>query len=710
MVELIKNSFDADATRCEVSLDQTAGTLIISDTGTGMNLDDFLSKWMRIATDSKRAVQASAKYRRPLTGAKGIGRFAVRFLGDTLDLETVAYSSKLGCNTRLHAAFDWEKIDATSDLSATKIPYEVYKADPSATTGTTLTIGELKGGSSVVFSREIRTQVLRLTSPLAGLGRGHFRIHDSADDPGFAVYLPDRADETAETGLSKIVLDNCWAKLNVSLQGQKLRFEVYFRGETKPRYVHPAVGRYEAHRTNLSNGLFVDIRFFPRRSGIFSGKGFDGRTAWSWIRENSGVSIVDHGFRVKPYGFGDDDWLLLDSDNARNYRNWRSSLMLANYPIPEEYRKAPSLNPMFNLPSSLQLVGAVSVESNQTARSGEDLVPSTDREGFIQNAAFRELWEIVRAGVEFLARADEIEEQKKLEEQAKRAQDRTRADFKAAIAYIRQSPTLTEADKNRITTEYAALAHQVEEVEAYDRRARESLETMGLLGVVAGFMTHESRRIIWNLDRAVEALEAASNKVTGLITYVATAKEALVEFKGQVEYTSTFIEAVHNKKETSFDSASQIKRVIRLFGTFADERGIHVENEVNKGLPTPALPIAVYSGIILNLYTNAIKAVLAAPSLQGKPSVVFRGWNEPSKHIVEVLDTGIGVPPNLRERIFDPLFTTTSAMNNPLGSGMGLGLSLVRKLMRDLGGNVKLVEPPNGFTTCFKLEFPLVQK
>src|SRR5215216_3165241 len=91
---------------------------------------------------------------------------------------------------------------------------------------------------------------------------------------------------------------------------------------------------------------------------------------------------------------------------------------------------------------------------------------------------------------------------------------------------------------------------------------------------------------------------------------------------------------------------------------------------------TPSLTPAVYSGVILNLYTNALKAVLSAASSIRQPKVSIRAWNENGKHILEVSDNGVGIPPQLGKRIWDPLYTTTSDTGNPLGSGMGLGLSL----------------------------------
>src|ERR1700694_2319430 len=69
LVELIKNAYDADSPFCEVHLDEGRKTLVISDQGHGMTYNEFVGKWMRIATSSKVEERVSRTYRRRLTGA-----------------------------------------------------------------------------------------------------------------------------------------------------------------------------------------------------------------------------------------------------------------------------------------------------------------------------------------------------------------------------------------------------------------------------------------------------------------------------------------------------------------------------------------------------------------------------------------------------------------------------------------------------------------
>ena len=69
--------------------------------------------------------------------------------------------------------------------------------------------------------------------------------------------------------------------------------------------------------------------------------------------------------------------------------------------------------------------------------------------------------------------------------------------------------------------------------------------------------------------------------------------------------------------------------------------------------------------------------------------------------ILEVIDSGPGIPLELQGLIFDAFFTT-----KPVGKGTGLGLASVRTLMEALGGTVTVQSQP-GKGTCFRLAFPL---
>jgi signal transduction histidine kinase len=708
LVELIKNAYDADSASCEVRVEDSGATLVVSDDGHGMTFDEFSGKWMRIATSGKVEDRISRAYARPLTGAKGIGRFAVRYLGDDLTLVTVADDPGRGLKTKLTARFDWPMIDRLADLRDAKVDYRLEMASSETPAGTRLEVRKLKTSADFTGQSTLRAGVLRIVTPLPALDAGKFKTtpKDSSRDPGFRVVLPGSQDQgsSEELDLAQMVLQNYWARLQIEHRGNRLFFRVWFSSGREPKTLEVKVS------SGVSAGFVADIRYFPRRKGVFSRKGIKGQEAWRWVRDNHGIAVVDHGFRVVPYGNKDDDWLHLDIDKSHNERDWRSPISRNQFAIAASVRSRPADNPALYLPYNYQLVGAVFVESRppSLSKDSRDLIPSMDREGFLKNRAFDELVEYVRTGIEFLALQDKRELDRILAKQAREATRHAREDIRSAIEYINHSPTLAPTDKARITKAYQKLADRVEEAEEYNLQARRSLTTMSLLGVVAGFMTHETKSLVFEMERAAEIVRALARTNPALKEIADELDKRLAAFRGQLQYSQMFLSGVRRNEAQPLSAAGQIRMVLQRFETFATDHGIKTSWEAPSSVITPALPPAVYSGVLLNLYTNALKAVLAVSSSVEAPTIAIRSWNERGSHYLEVSDNGVGVPPELRKRIWEPLYTTTSDDGNPLGSGMGLGLTLVKQVVEDTGGKIGLVDdPPPGFNTCFRVVFPL---
>jgi len=91
--ELVKNSFDAGASRIDIEFDVESDKIIISDDGSGMNESDIRDKWLFVAYSDKSLINPDTyrdkiKSTRQLAGSKGIGRFACDTLGERLTLYT----------------------------------------------------------------------------------------------------------------------------------------------------------------------------------------------------------------------------------------------------------------------------------------------------------------------------------------------------------------------------------------------------------------------------------------------------------------------------------------------------------------------------------------------------------------------------------------------------------------------------------------------
>lgn len=704
LTELIKNSYDADASECRISL--SGDQLIIEDNGNGMSFDDFRTKWMRIATGNKEQNPISTKYERKLTGSKGVGRFAVRFLGKLLILESVAEKAN-GELEKLTAGFNWALLDQDIDILDLKIP---YKLEPTTDRpGTRLIIQRLRVEIEKTTLYNVKSGVLGIASPVYAFLNDapediqeRFRL-DRSEDPGFNVLFEgDTSNHEDSAPLAAIVLANAVASAKIHFAGDKFTVSVEhsLRGNV--------FNRTYKMKNLIGSDTYIDVRFFPQRAGVFQrNDDFRAPAAWKWVRANNGIKVYDHGFHIKPYGTDDDDWLQLDHDTAYNRRRWRSSLTEQFFPMDARVAAEAKFNPMVSLPTNYQTVGAIFLESLSAKGADEKMLsPSMDRQGFIANAGFNQLRDLARFAVELIAHFDK-KIQLEDEEKARNALYAQRTvEIDSAIREIQSSVTLNKADKDRIITHYSRVKSDIKNLEEYDRNAREGLETMSLLGVVAGFMTHEFQAALMHLESAANRIRNLALKDPELNNEVESIDNSIRYFSGYIDYTKLFVSNLHLTEIKPYKVLPAVNHVISTFNRFQIERNVEVDTSgIDKSLLAPLIPAAMYQGIVHNLYTNALKILLN--SSQTEKIIAIQSWNEKDKNILQVLDNGPGIAPEIERRIWDPLYTTTSSGNNPLGSGMGLGLPLVKKVVTSRKGTIELVPPPKGFSTCFRVELPL---
>jgi signal transduction histidine kinase len=706
-VELVKNAHDADARNCRLTIDGLK-TITVEDDGHGMTLEEFKNGWMRIGTSIKADKPVSRRYGRVVTGEKGIGRFAVRFLGTALELTSVAKDSTRGMRTRLTAQFDWPKFDRYEDLGAVRVPFTLERAGDDEPSGTTLTISQLRPPVWDVDLTAVRTASLSVVTPFhALLGEqlaSRRKKQTGRVDPGFALVIEPAPDTGEDADVAAGVLDNAVLKAVVRLKGRRLQLRVHAK-----RIRKPLLSITDTFPNSIGN-VYADIRFFPDRKGTFSELPVKGQKARQWIRRNHGVAVFDRNFRVLPYGTERDDWLALAADVASRSRDPRSRIAKKHLVMSDEEAASTQLNYMLRLPHPRQLVGIVRVEGQRSVQEGrgdEGLIAAADREGFIENRAFQQLQDLIRGAVEAIAAVDR-EEQLREERLEEAAQIRVlRAESRAAIHEVRSNPHIRAADKKQIVDRLVRTQALAEQVEERSRDTQEKLEMMSLLGVVAGFMTHEfgvaldellrSRSTIATLSRQNESLKNA-------LQVIDTSVSALQEF---VTYTRAYVLGALAPPARAYAARPRAAQVVKVFGKYAEERSIAVDISIPERLMAPLVPVSLYNGICLNLFTNALKAVIARAGADDK-RIVFIAQNTDTEHFLSVADTGIGIPIALRSRVFDPLFTTTASNRDPLGSGLGLGLTLVKRAVTTFNGDVEVVDAPDGFATCVRVRLPLV--
>jgi len=700
LLELIKNSYDADAASCEIRLNGNDRIEIVDD-GCGMSLGDFTQGWMRIGTSSKGSRAVTPRYGRPITGEKGIGRFAVRYLGQRLDLVSTAFDDERRTKTRLEAEFEWTEFDRREDLNDVLVPYRLFAVDSETPTGTTLSITDLKPVVAEVDWKALRTGSMNVVSPVRSLIVAEAEEESQADfesDPGFQLISVSGG---AEFNLADEVLAHFALRATIELTGDRLILQV-FRGGTAAPYL-TIRDRYPSEIGDMR----ADIRFFPRREGLFAGVKVDGRKAYSWIRENSGVKVFDRRFQVRPYGTPGNDWLALNADAARNLREPLSPIMQKHYPMDPAVKSDTSINWMLRLPENTQLVGVVQVRGRREAEGHENgLIPAADREGFLANEAFKQLRMLVRGAAEAIAYADReisLEEARLAAEQKlKESREATRR----AIEEIQTDRALSVAQRTRIVEVLEQTQERAELQRRGSKEREQQLEVMSLLGVVAGFMTHEFGVALAELKDARRTLAELSAKIPEFADRVKAFDEHIEALRSFVRYSRAYVEGARTLSIKPFAAKPRFEHVVAAFGRYAEKRRIEVLVDVEPDVIAPPVPPALYDGIAQNLLTNSLKALTASTKSTDR-RIVFRAWNDERWHHMQVSDTGPGIPDAIRDLIFDPLFTTTDKKNaDPLGSGMGLGLALVRRGAAAFGGKADLAPPPPDFTTCVEVMFP----
>jgi len=146
---------------------------------------------------------------------------------------------------------------------------------------------------------------------------------------------------------------------------------------------------------------------------------------------------------------------------------------------------------------------------------------------------------------------------------------------------------------------------------------------------------------------------------------------------------------------------SVIKETLTILGYHLKKsRKLTIELELSEDLPLIYADEPRLNQVVLNLLTNA------ADAMDGKKgAITIRSFIKENDFIViEVEDQGIGIPPDIRNRLFDPFFTTKS-----VGKGIGIGLSTCYGIVKDHNGEIN-VRSAEGEGSCFTVTLPIQQE
>ena len=137
-----------------------------------------------------------------------------------------------------------------------------------------------------------------------------------------------------------------------------------------------------------------------------------------------------------------------------------------------------------------------------------------------------------------------------------------------------------------------------------------------------------------------------------------------------------------------------VRSVADLFRASASEQGIVLDCEIKVHAELTGKSVSALRDALSNLLLNALQATPQG----GKVELIAVAAN--GDLVIRVQDSGSGVPADLRERIWEPFFTTRQR-------GTGLGLAIVRKRVQEVGGSASLETGHNGRGALFQLRLPL---
>jgi nitrogen fixation/metabolism regulation signal transduction histidine kinase len=131
--------------------------------------------------------------------------------------------------------------------------------------------------------------------------------------------------------------------------------------------------------------------------------------------------------------------------------------------------------------------------------------------------------------------------------------------------------------------------------------------------------------------------------------------------------------------------------VLELESAWARALGVKIERS-GEGGAVRADP-ALLRRVLINLVSNALEAMPQGGVLS------VRTASKDSEVEIEIEDSGIGIPDDVRPRLFEPYFTTRS-------TGTGLGLAIAKRVVESLGGSISLGSAPGGNGTLARVRLP----
>lgn len=671
LLELIKNSYDADSRKVTLRLYNTSdtqkGIIDVIDDGEGMDIATIENVWLEPGSDSKEEMFLkkirTPRYGRVPIGEKGIGRFGVHKLGYKIEM----LSKKKGSN-EVVVKIDWKNFARNKYLKDAE--FEVYEnTEPEyfkgGKTGTRIIITDLRRSWDRKMIRELYKSVFNLQSPFRR--PGNFDVQFELSNPEFIDDLPTWDDikhfslfhfkcRLQGSSITAFEYDfTPWDEL-YKVEARKVteKADIVIDSETLTEKIPGKRNEYEIINLNknYSDDSYIEKKIgpieiegyiFDRDKSILELYNHPGvKLLKEYLDEQGGVRVYREGIRINEYGEPGNDWLNLDSRRVNEpARKISNNIILAIIDIKREESKA--------------------------------LEEKTNREGFVENEAFHDFRAAILHVLQLIENLRQVD---KTEIRLKYGQK------EMVEPVIHHLEILKELIDEKVTNQEdnAQITKQIEKVEEDYHQIQETLITSAGAGLTLAIGLHEIEKVVAEANALIQ-LERTPDKIRELIKRI----EILME-----NYSTIL--------RSDGDEQNDLIKIIEISLFNVEYRfrkhGIIIEpfyrNKYDSLLAKCSKRFLI--GAIINIFDNSIYWLHIKEEKLTKEGKSFS-----KKILIDITDdshgyyniliadngTGFSIPTS---QLTHPFITTKKY-------GMGLGLHIVSLLMKSQGGSVIFPDP-----------------
>lgn len=664
IVELVKNAYDADSKSVEIHFKATekpseniSGNpekrieITVRDYGHGMSQDTVINKWMVPSTPDKLERRTSPDGR-IMQGRKGIGRYAASMLGSTLLLETVSEDAE-----KTTVLVDWRDFEKSEYLDDVEILVESHSTKEPH--GTTLTI---EGGQDY-YKEWDKNQFIKLNFELKKLiSPVQNSIDKTAQDFQIHLKISGFADfkDIEETIAPYPIFDLFDYKISGKIESNGKGTLTY--ALQKARNTVDEVISFNLGEPTGCGDLIFDIRVYDREKesieqlihrGLKDNNGnYVGKLlARQILNDSNGIGVYRNGFRIRPLGDPEFDWLKLNEKRIQK--------------------------PAQKIGSN-QVIGYVLIGSEEES----DLIEKSARDGLRDNNAYKQLQKITNDVIKeleirrfsFRRKVGLSKPALKVEKELNRilSFDNLKQTVHKKLIAGGMNEKSAEEVIELISKEEEEKSQTVEEI----RQAIATYQGQATLGKIMNVVLHEGRR----------PLNYFRNEIPRIDRFIRKYKET-----NDFEHIETIESIAHNTVSNAKTFSDLFLRLDPLaMGKRPAKRQLSIENEISncfaifrQQMEDKSIKFDISGSAIIEAWQQDIAAIFT--NLIENSIFWLSEKNTDIRHImvnifsegntlshIDFRDTGPGIEPYLIEDnlIFEPQFST-----KPGGTGIGLAIA-----------------------------------